>query len=252
MSQEHETADSLLADMRRKYLHATALANDSDWAKGKPITAMILARWLPIVEGLQSSLAIYKGRNEGKQIVINQLERENVELRKALADAMTEVSQLRGEYESPQAEIATVEIRDGQAVGVTLKAPGLPDGTHDLFCAPVHEPSPSHSADHLQRFTDWLVREMPAGTLIGDPTWWARKLLAAACVFADEAPAHETSRALCDGGTCGLGGFCDDCPKQEQLARDTAENKTVLGFGPEHNDLPPFQRIKGYAGNGGW
>jgi hypothetical protein len=49
-------------------------------------------------------------------------------------------------------------------------------------------PAASHSAEHLKRFTDWLVREMPAGTVIGDPAWWARKLLAAACVFADEAP----------------------------------------------------------------
>lgn len=49
-------------------------------------------------------------------------------------------------------------------------------------------PSVPHSADHLQRFTDWLMKEMPAGTVIGDPAWWARKLLAAACVFADEAP----------------------------------------------------------------
>jgi len=46
-----------------------------------------------------------------------------------------------------------------------------------------------HSADHLTRFSEWLVKEMPAGTVIGDPVWWARKLLAAACVFADEAPA---------------------------------------------------------------
>lgn len=67
------------------------------------------------------------------------------------------------------------------------------------------EPSAAHSGDHLQRFTAWLVKEMPAGTVIGDPQWWARKLLAAACVSADEAPrqskfdlAHEIMRQLED------------------------------------------------------
>lgn len=53
-----------------------------------------------------------------------------------------------------------------------------------------------HSDSHLERFSEWLVKEMPAGTVIGDPHWWARKLLGAACVFADEAPAQPPSEAL--------------------------------------------------------
>jgi len=58
----------------------------------------------------------------------------------------------------------------------------------------THEPeSAPHSADRLTRFTEWLVKEMPAGTVIGDPVWWARKLLAAACVFADEMPTPPSS-----------------------------------------------------------
>lgn len=26
-------------------------------------------------------------------------------------------------------------------------------------------------------FIDWLSREMPAGTVIGDPKWWAKRIL---------------------------------------------------------------------------
>jgi len=63
----------------------------------------------------------------------------------------------------------------------------LRDALTALHVRPALPPAVPHSADHLQRFTDWLVKEMPAGTVIGDPAWWARKLLAAACVFADEA-----------------------------------------------------------------
>lgn len=30
-----------------------------------------------------------------------------------------------------------------------------------------------------QLLTEWLEREMPAGTVIGDPTWWAPKIIKA-------------------------------------------------------------------------
>lgn len=53
-----------------------------------------------------------------------------------------------------------------------------------------NEPPAAHSSDHLSRFSEWLAKEMPAGTVIGEPQWWARKLLVAACVFADELPAQ--------------------------------------------------------------
>lgn len=52
----------------------------------------------------------------------------------------------------------------------------------------VRAVQPPHSDRHLREFTEWLTKEMPAGTVIGDPVWWARKLLAAACVFAEKAP----------------------------------------------------------------
>lgn len=47
--------------------------------------------------------------------------------------------------------------------------------------------------DHLERFTAYVVKEMPPGTIIGDPRWWARRLLAAAVVTAPELPADEPS-----------------------------------------------------------
>jgi len=30
-----------------------------------------------------------------------------------------------------------------------------------------------------QQFSEWLCREMPAGTIIGDPKWWAPKIVRA-------------------------------------------------------------------------
>lgn len=52
------------------------------------------------------------------------------------------------EPEHGQCEIATVEIRDGEIVSTTIKAPGLPDGLHDLFCADPREvrPLPARAA----------------------------------------------------------------------------------------------------------
>lgn len=51
--------------------------------------------------------------------------------------------------------------------------------------------SKNEAADvHMARFTEWVMKEMPAGTIIGHPAWWAQKLLAAAIVTAPEAPAE--------------------------------------------------------------
>jgi hypothetical protein len=38
--------------------------------------------------------------------------------------------------------------------------------------------------EHIARFGKWLAQEMPAGTVIGDPNWWPRKLLNAAYMYA--------------------------------------------------------------------
>lgn len=37
-------------------------------------------------------------------------------------------------------------------------------------------------------FTAWLCREMPAGTVIGDPAWWAPKIIAALSAPLDAQP----------------------------------------------------------------
>jgi hypothetical protein len=44
-------------------------------------------------------------------------------------------------------------------------------------------PEPCANYDVLAGFADWLCREMPAGTVIGDPRWWAPRLLRAVEVF---------------------------------------------------------------------
>lgn len=41
-----------------------------------------------------------------------------------------------------QAEIVTIQVLDGKIVGHIMKAPGLPDGFHDLFCEPVSTAKP--------------------------------------------------------------------------------------------------------------
>jgi hypothetical protein len=38
---------------------------------------------------------------------------------------------------------------------------------------------PAESPDVREQFTEWLAREMPAGTVIGDPRWWAPKIIRA-------------------------------------------------------------------------
>ena len=37
----------------------------------------------------------------------------------------------------------------------------------------------SDPRDGLQTFADWLAHEMPAGTVIGDPKWWAPRIASA-------------------------------------------------------------------------
>jgi len=47
----------------------------------------------------------------------------------------------------------------------------LPIGTK-LFAGP----SPVADAEALADFTEWLAREMPGGTVISDPRWWAPRI----------------------------------------------------------------------------
>lgn len=80
--------------------------------------------------------------------------------------------------------IARVTISGGVPVGTCIYAPGLPDGEHDLFPVPLDprgamqpfmEPDVQRDA-----FTEWLLREMPPGTVISNPSWWAPRIYAAA------------------------------------------------------------------------
>lgn len=46
------------------------------------------------------------------------------------------------------------------------------------------------------RFADWLAREMPAGTVISDPAWWAPRILRAAQHGAAQAQASDDTRPV--------------------------------------------------------
>lgn len=57
--------------------------------------------------------------------------------------------------------------------------------------------------EHVERFGKWLAQEMPAGTVIGDPSWWPRKLLNAAYMYAappasSPPPASESNTQLAE------------------------------------------------------
>ena len=43
-------------------------------------------------------------------------------------------------------------------------------------------------AAHPVGFEEWLAREMPAGTIIGDPKWWANLIARRSAQFAPQAP----------------------------------------------------------------
>ena len=66
------------------------------------------------------------------------------------------------------------------------------DGTNCGLCGSYHgrcdiavtaSDEPRANSDVLAGFADWLCREMPAGTVVGDPRWWAPRLLRAVEVF---------------------------------------------------------------------
>lgn len=66
-------------------------------------------------------------------------------------------------------------------------APTLISAHHESEFEPATaRASAPHTDEHLARFSTWLATQMPAGTVIGDPNWWAKRILAAACVTAPE------------------------------------------------------------------
>jgi hypothetical protein len=78
-----------------------------------------------------------------------------------------------------------VRLKSGEYDGADIMAAWIAcDDLADMLDRAAHEPEDAHAAN----FTEWLCNEMPAGTVIGDPAWWARKIWAAAIVFAPEEP----------------------------------------------------------------
>lgn len=83
---------------------------------------------------------------------------------------------------SPQLEKDNAELR------AALAADAIPRAVRNLQVQ-LRDAAPAASAVRvpeadLSVFSDWLSRNMPAGTVIGDPAWWAPRILAAA------APSH--------------------------------------------------------------
>ncbi len=75
---------------------------------------------------------------------------------------------------------------------------------------------PQEPALAPKSFADWMLREMPAGTVIGDPNWWARRIIKAV----------ESSTEF-------------SCPQTGGLALIAAERQRQLdveGWSPEHDD----------------
>jgi len=79
------------------------------------------------------------------------------------ADELEKLRASLARYEG-QAEIATVVVRDGRIVLCTLKAPGLPDGAHDLFCLPPSRASePQLFKRKCARCEEEFQCELPPG-----------------------------------------------------------------------------------------
>jgi hypothetical protein len=63
-----------------------------------------------------------------------------------------------------QAEIVTIEVRDDKIVNAVMKAPGLPDGLHNLFCAPAEQAQPIDASSIARRIA---ARDVNACRLCG-------------------------------------------------------------------------------------
>jgi hypothetical protein len=62
----------------------------------------------------------------------------------------------------------------------------------ELLATPPPEPSgPPTDAERLADFAQWLAREMPPSTIIGDPLWWAPRIACAVLERWGRSPAIE-------------------------------------------------------------
>ena len=76
MTDAQPTKDTLLADMRRKYLHGLEKdGSDPKWLLGEPITSRILERWIPQVEALIQERDHFKEIAEMNRTTIIQMQR---------------------------------------------------------------------------------------------------------------------------------------------------------------------------------
>ena len=83
---------------------------------------------------------------------------------------------------------------------------GWTNGSHvrdqlDATVAKLAHPTPPREAGAgtEETFTAWLCEQMPAGTVIGDPAWWAPKIMRAVLAFTEAAPVAPCEREALDG-----------------------------------------------------
>jgi len=65
------------------------------------------------------------------------------------------------------------EVARREAVDVSQ---GVSDALNDALMQSVETTPPADERAELESFTEWLCREMPPDTVIGDPKWWAPRI----------------------------------------------------------------------------
>jgi hypothetical protein len=126
-------------------------------------------------ETLAETLRALKEKRETKDVA----QREYLDAFYCVPDDLRPIwmqdAYLRG-YDDAQAEAAHTEmlLREAQDEIANAKA-----RVRELEAQIAQaEAKPATSTSNESEFTEWLEREMPVGTVIGDPKWWARRILA--------------------------------------------------------------------------
>jgi len=84
--------------------------------------------------------------------------------------------------------IKAVREKDREAEREKLKAQ-ITHMTHRMNTAlAANRQLAARQAPDMSKLTAWLAREMPAGTVIGDPAWWAPRILQAILSPAQQEP----------------------------------------------------------------
>lgn len=115
----------------------------------------------------------------------------------------------------------------------------IPNGAFDKIVAYIADQQVQADAGAVAAFERWLCSEMPAGTVIGDPKWWAPRILRAALSREQPQPSNAAACTNSDVWNCK---YCDKTTTCEALAAQSGTTSTaVLG------DLSPCPFCGGMA-----